>query len=69
LRVHAVQFRGVQDRVYRGGTLAAGMTAREEPIASAKGYAADCVFGDVVIGFEPRASVAKRVSAVRRLMM
>jgi hypothetical protein len=36
-RVHAVQFRRLQDRVHRGGTLAAGMTAGEEPIASAEG--------------------------------
>ena len=37
VRVHTVQFRGLQDRVYRGGALAAGMTAGEEPIASAQG--------------------------------
>lgn len=51
--VNAVQFRGLQDRVHRGGTLAAGMAAGEEPVASSQGYAPDCVFGDVVVGFEP----------------
>jgi len=52
LRIDAIQFRGLQDRIYRGGALAAGMTAGEEAVASSQGNASDCVFGDVVVGFE-----------------
>jgi hypothetical protein len=52
-RVYAIQFGGLQDRVHGGSALAAGITAGEEPIASAEDDAADGVFGDVVVGFEP----------------
>lgn len=33
-RIDAVQFRGLQDEVHRGGAIAAGVATGEEPVAS-----------------------------------
>jgi hypothetical protein len=58
-RVDAIRCRGLPDRGHRGGTLAARMTAGEEPVASSSGYAANCIFGDVGVGFEAGVRVAE----------
>lgn len=46
-----VQFRGLPDRIHRGGALAAGMTAERSQFS--EGNAADRVFSNVVVGVEP----------------
>jgi hypothetical protein len=53
LALLCVQFRGLPDRIHRGGTLAGGIAAGEEPAAFSEGNAADRVFSDVVASFEP----------------
>jgi len=64
--IDAVELGGLDQRVDRGGALAALVRAGEGPILSSERDALQAVFGTVVIGLET-AIVQKRVSAARRV--
>lgn len=53
LRIDAVELGGLQDGDQGGGALPALITAGEQPVPAPEGNAADAIFGDVVVCFEP----------------